>query len=54
MEHLLDWRVNHRTGDDVRALFARSRFAPQTPQLSVETSGDQVVAHCTKGERRGA
>ncbi len=54
MEHLLDWRVNHRTGDDVRALFARSRFAPETPQLSVEPSGDQVVAYCTKGGRRGA
>lgn len=48
MEHVLDWKANHRTADALRSLFARSLFANATVEIATEETGATLFAQCTK------
>jgi extracellular factor (EF) 3-hydroxypalmitic acid methyl ester biosynthesis protein len=39
MDHLLDWRLIHRSADDLLALFARSRFSGVPVKIRTESTG---------------
>jgi hypothetical protein len=49
MAHLLDWRVTHRSVDDVQRLVAQSRFRAQAPTLAIEVTESQLFVRCPKG-----
>jgi extracellular factor (EF) 3-hydroxypalmitic acid methyl ester biosynthesis protein len=51
MDHLPDWRLIHRTADDLRALFARSRFGDSPVDVRAEEERVNLFAFCA---RRGA
>ena len=48
MGNLLHWHAHHRSGDEVRALFARSRFAGQPLDLSLDDAQVTLTASCRK------
>jgi hypothetical protein len=48
MEHILDWPLIHRTADELRALFARSRFGAAPVALELEPAGVDLFATCTR------
>jgi extracellular factor (EF) 3-hydroxypalmitic acid methyl ester biosynthesis protein len=50
MEHLLDWRVHHRTVDDVRRLFGRSLFGAGERGLVIDDVDGQVIARCARAD----
>ena len=54
MEHILDWRTTQRSTDDLRALFARSKFAPRPPDMSSDEFGVMLFAGCVKTEGEDA
>lgn len=49
MEHLLDWKANHRTSDELGDLFTRSRFATRPEIIASEGAG---VMHFAQGIKR--
>jgi hypothetical protein len=51
LDHLAEWRLIHRTADDLRALFARSRFGDAPVDVRAEEEGVNLFAF---GARRGA
>lgn len=48
MEHILEWKVNHRSGSELGALFARSRFAAP-PQIEPLAGGAGLFAIARRG-----
>jgi hypothetical protein len=48
MEHVLDWKANHRTPDELRSLFARSLFAEATVEIATDESNVTLFAQCAK------
>jgi len=58
MDHVMEWRLIHRTADDLRALFARSRFGDAAVDVRAEAQGINLFAFCTRpsggGVRRAA
>jgi hypothetical protein len=44
MDHLLDWRLIHRSADDLRQLFARSCFGTQAVCVTRDATGVQLFA----------
>jgi CRP-like cAMP-binding protein len=48
MEHVLDWKANHRSADDLRALFARSAFGSRPVAISTDSTGVTLFARCHK------
>jgi hypothetical protein len=48
MEHILDWKANHRTADAVRGLFARSPFGSRAVDISEDETGATLFARCVK------
>jgi CRP-like cAMP-binding protein len=48
MEHLLDWKANHRTEADLAALFAASRFGDRAIELSHDEAGVTLFARALK------
>ncbi|MBL8343142.1 MAG: hypothetical protein JNL30_16865 [Rubrivivax sp.] len=48
MDNLLHWQAQHRSGDEIRALFARSRFAGQPLDLSLDDGQVTLTASCRK------
>jgi CRP-like cAMP-binding protein len=48
MEHILEWRVNHRGPGELAALVARSRFATE-PKIETFTGGVGLFAAVTRG-----
>ena len=48
MEHLLDWKANHRTEAETAALFAASRFAGRPVEFSMDETGVTLFARCSK------
>jgi len=49
MDHVLDWKLVHRTPGELRQLFARSRFGGAKVQIDADASGIQLLACCVKG-----
>ena len=48
MDHILEWVLIHRTADELRELFARSRFAATPVRLWAEPAGVDLFAACRK------
>jgi hypothetical protein len=48
MDHVLDWRLIHRSASDLRALFARSRFGCADVDVRSEVQGVNLFAFCRK------
>jgi hypothetical protein len=44
MDHLLDWRLIHRSADQLRQLFARSHFGEQPVDVTRDATGVQLFA----------
>ena len=51
MDHILEWRLIHRAPDELRALFARSRFGDTPVEVRYEDRAINLFAICRK---RGA
>jgi hypothetical protein len=47
MGNLLHWQAQHRSSDEVRALFARSRFAGQPLELRLDDAQVTLTASCS-------
>jgi CRP-like cAMP-binding protein len=48
MGNLLQWHARHRSRDEMRALLARSRFAGQSVELSLDDAQVTLTASCRK------
>ncbi len=49
MDHILDWRLFHRTENQIRDLFHRSSFSSSALEVSLDDTGTQFFAICGKG-----
>ncbi|NLF69191.1 MAG: cyclic nucleotide-binding domain-containing protein [Candidatus Anammoximicrobium sp.] len=48
MEHVLDWKLIHRTEDEMHRLFAASKFGRPCTRLQFEAEGVNLFAECVK------
>jgi CRP-like cAMP-binding protein len=48
MEQILEWQLYHRSEEDLRNLFAKSKFASLPIEIQYEEYGVQLFAVCTK------
>jgi CRP-like cAMP-binding protein len=48
MEHVLDWRLTHRTEAEMNDLFQRSKFARPCSRIQFEEEGINLFAECRK------
>jgi CRP-like cAMP-binding protein len=48
MEHVLDWKANHRTAEELRALFAQSQFGEQPVDVFADETDVTLFARCAK------
>lgn len=48
MQHILEWDIAHRTADELRVLFAASRFGARPVEIVTPASGTQIFAICRK------
>jgi CRP-like cAMP-binding protein/SAM-dependent methyltransferase len=48
MDHILDWRLIHRTEDDMDRLFAKSKFGRKCTQIRFEQEGINLFAECVR------
>lgn len=48
MEHVLDWKANHRSAEDLRSLFAQSQFGERPVDIFADETDVTLFAHCTK------
>jgi hypothetical protein len=48
MGHVIEWVLIHRSADDLRNLFAQSKFGSRPVQVISESAGVQLFAICTK------
>jgi len=48
MEHILEWVLIHRTAEQLRELFGRSKFGPTPVSLRTEPAGVNLFAFCRK------
>jgi CRP-like cAMP-binding protein len=48
MQHVLDWKANHRTADLLRALFAQSQFGEQPVDVFADETDVTLFARCAK------
>jgi SAM-dependent methyltransferase len=48
MDHMLDWVLIHRSAEELRELFARSRFGTTPVCLRTEPAGVDLFAYCSK------
>jgi len=48
MDHILDWKLIHRTEDDMDRLFATSKFGRKCTQFRFEQEGINLFAECVK------
>lgn len=49
MDHVLDWKLIHRTEDDMHRLFRASAFARTCTRIVYEDQGINLFAECVKG-----
>lgn len=50
MDYVLDWRLIHRTEDDMHRLFEASKFGRPCTSIRFESSGVNLFAECVKEE----
>ncbi|MEQ8762764.1 MAG: cyclic nucleotide-binding domain-containing protein [Planctomycetota bacterium] len=48
MDHVVDWRLIHRSEDDMNRLFASSAFGKPCTRIELEKAGVNLFAACTK------
>ena len=48
MDYVLDWKLIHRTEDDMNRLFAQSKFARPCTRFRFEQEGINLFAECVK------
>jgi len=48
MDHIIEWRLIYRSADDLRALFARSRFGGAPVDVRAEDQGINLFAFCAR------
>jgi CRP-like cAMP-binding protein len=48
MDYVLEWKLIHRTEEDMNRLFASSRFARPCTAIRFEETGTNMFAECTK------
>jgi extracellular factor (EF) 3-hydroxypalmitic acid methyl ester biosynthesis protein len=48
MDHVLEWRLIHRAPDDLRGLFARSKFGGAPVEVRREEAGINLFAFCAR------
>lgn len=48
MDHILDWRLYHRSVDDMKRIFAASRFGNAVTDVRCEPAGINLMAVCQK------
>jgi extracellular factor (EF) 3-hydroxypalmitic acid methyl ester biosynthesis protein len=49
MDHLLEWRLIHRTSAELEALFRRSKFADAPLKVCTEATGINLFASTQRG-----
>lgn len=54
MDHILDWRLIHRTEEDVDRIFAASKFGRVCTRIQTEDEGINLFAECQKPPAREA
>jgi extracellular factor (EF) 3-hydroxypalmitic acid methyl ester biosynthesis protein len=50
MDHILEWRLIHRTEEDMNRLFQASAFARNSPSIRFEDAGINLFAECVRGQ----
>jgi extracellular factor (EF) 3-hydroxypalmitic acid methyl ester biosynthesis protein len=48
MDHIVEWVLIHRTPDQIRELFAQSKFGNANVRLDTDPTGIQLFAYCLK------
>lgn len=48
LEHITDWLLAHRSADDLRELFGRSRFGNAAVEIDTDATGVQLLARAVK------
>ena len=48
LAHVLEWTLNHRAPDDLRDLFARSRFGDAPLDVRGDETGVTLLATCAR------
>ena len=48
MDHVLEWRLIHRTEDDMNRLFSTSKFGRPTTRIRFEEEGVNLFAECVR------
>jgi extracellular factor (EF) 3-hydroxypalmitic acid methyl ester biosynthesis protein len=48
MDYVMDWALIHRTPDEMRDLFTRSKFGAAEVRIDTDPSGIQLFAYCQK------
>jgi len=48
MDHILDWRLTHRTEDEINQLFAKSKFGTRCTEILFEEQKINMFAVCVK------
>jgi hypothetical protein len=51
MDHILEWRLIHRTPEDLRGLFARSKFGDAPVDVRAEEERINLFAFCARQDR---
>ena len=49
MDHILDWKLTHRTEEDMHRMFRASRFGKSAGRIYYEGQGINLFAECHKG-----
>ena len=50
MDHVLDWKLIHRTEEDMNRLYAASRFGSPCTNIRFEEEGVNLFAECRKSD----
>jgi hypothetical protein len=48
MDHVLQWKLTHRTEEDMNRLFSESSFARPCTNIRFEKEGVNLFAECVK------
>ena len=49
MDYILDWKLIHRTEEDMNRIFAASKFAAPCTRIQYEAERVNLFAECVKG-----
>ena len=48
MDHILEWKLIHRSEDEMNQLFAESKFGRPCSEIRFEQEGINLFAECVK------